>query len=171
MMAGGIASAATIKVGNSFGNQNYKRLQRFAYASYHLVIIFMLFFAVIFTLFNQYLPYLITNDINVVALAAQLLIIAAIFQLFDGTQVVGLGTLRGMGDVNIPTFITFVAYWIIGLPAAYILGIHLNEGVKGIWYGLTLGLLTSSALLYLRFRYVMKKTLDNNLQDNINLLI
>lgn len=160
MMAGGIASAATIKVGNSFGNKNYKRLQKFAYASYHLVIIFMMFFAVIFTIFNQYLPYLITNDVNVVVLAAQLLIIAAIFQLFDGTQVVGLGTLRGMGDVNIPTFITFVAYWIIGLPAAYVLGMHFNLGVNGIWYGLTLGLLTSSVLLYLRFRYVMNKVLE-----------
>ncbi|MFB9075805.1 MATE family efflux transporter [Flavobacterium procerum] len=160
MMAGGIASAATIKVGNSFGNQNYKRLQKFAYASYHLVIIFMMFFALIFTLFNQYLPYLITNDTSVVALAAQLLIIAALFQLFDGTQVVGLGTLRGMGDVNVPTLITFVAYWLIGLPVAYILGIYFNAGVKGIWYGLTLGLLTSSALLYLRFRYVINKVLE-----------
>ena len=106
------------------------------------------------------MPYLITNDTSVVALAAQLLIIAALFQLFDGTQVVGLGTLRGMGDVNIPTFITFVAYWLIGLPAAYVLGIHFNAGVKGIWYGLTLGLLTSSTLLYLRFRYVMNKALE-----------
>lgn len=111
MMAGGIASAATIKIGNSFGKKNYKRLEKFAYASYHLVILFMLFFALIFTFFNQYLPYLITNDANVIVLASQLLVIAGIFQLFDGTQVVGLGTLRGMGDVNIPTLITFVAYW------------------------------------------------------------
>ena len=162
MMAGGIASAATIKIGNSFGNQNYMRLQKFAHASYHLVIIFMLFFAVIFTLFNQYLPYLITNDVNVVAIAAQLLLIAAIFQLFDGTQVVGLGTLRGMGDVNIPTFITFVAYWIIGLPSCYILGIYCNFGIQGIWYGLTLGLLTSSILLYFRFKHVMKMNLKRS---------
>ena len=162
MMAGGIASAATIKIGNSFGNQNYLRLQKFAHASYHLVIIFMLFFAVIFTLFNQYLPYLITNDVNVVAIAAQLLLIAAIFQLFDGTQVVGLGTLRGMGDVNIPTFITFVAYWIIGLPSCYILGIYCNFGIQGIWYGLTLGLLTSSILLYFRFKHVMKMNLKRS---------
>ena len=156
MMAGGIASAATIKIGNSFGKKNYARLQKFAEVSYHLVIAFMLFFAVVFTLFNQYLPYLITSDANVIAVAAQLLIIAGIFQLFDGTQVVGLGALRGMGDVNIPTFITFVAYWIIGLPSCYIIGIHFNVGITGIWYGLTLGLLTSSVLLYLRFRYVMK---------------
>lgn len=162
MMAGGIASAATIKIGNSFGKKNYARLQKFAEVSYHLVIAFMLFFAVVFTLFNQYLPYLITNDANVIAVAAQLLIIAGIFQLFDGTQVVGLGALRGMGDVNIPTLITFVAYWVIGLPTAYIFGFHFNGGVKGIWYGLTLGLLTSSVLLYFRYRYVMNMKLGKS---------
>lgn len=156
MMASGIASAATIKVGNSFGNQNYFRIQKFSRISYHIVIIFMLFFAVIFTLFNKHLPYIITNDPAVVSLASQLLIIAGVFQLFDGTQVVGLGTLRGMGDVTIPTFITFFAYWIIGLPLAYVLGIQLNLGVKGIWYGLTLGLLTSSLLLYFRSQYIIK---------------
>lgn len=162
MMAGGIASAATIKIGNSFGKKNYERLQKFAKVSYHLVIAFMLFFAVVFTLFNQYLPYLITNDANVIAVAAQLLIIAGIFQLFDGTQVVGLGALRGMGDVNIPTLITFVAYWVIGLPTVYIFGFHFNGGVKGIWYGLTLGLLTSSVLLYFRYRYVMNMKLGKS---------
>lgn len=161
MMAGGIASAATIKVGNSFGNLNYFRIQKFAQVSYHLVIVFMLFFAVIFTLFNQYLPYIITSDPAVVPLAAQLLIIAGVFQLFDGTQVVGLGTLRGMGDVTIPTFITFFAYWIVGLPVAYLLGIQLNLGVKGIWYGLTLGLFTSSILLYFRSQYIIKNKLKS----------
>lgn len=159
MMAGGIGSAATIKVGNSLGKQNYVRLKKFAEACYHLVIIFMFFFAVVFTLFNQYLPYLITSDAKVIVLASQLLIIAGIFQFFDGTQVVGLGTLRGMGDVNVPTFITFVAYWLIGLPSCYVFGIHFNIGLRGIWYGLTLGLLTSSVLLYLRFRYVMNRKL------------
>ena len=156
MMAGGIASATTIKVGNSFGKKNYIRLQKFAHASYHLVIIFMLFFAIIFTLFNQYLPYLITSDAKVIVLAAQLLIIAGIFQIFDGAQVVGLGSLRGIGDVNIPTFITFFAYWLIGLPFSYLLGIYFNLGINGIWYGLTLGLFTSSVLMYFRFQHVMK---------------
>lgn len=161
MMASGIASAATIKVGNSFGSQNYFRIQKFAKVSYHLVIVFMLIFAVIFTVFNQYLPYIITSDPAVIPLAAQLLIIAGVFQLFDGAQVVGLGTLRGMGDVKTPTFITFFAYWVIGLPVAYFLGIQLNIGVKGIWYGLTLGLLTSSLLLYFRSQYIIKNKLKS----------
>lgn len=104
IMAGGIASAATIKIGNSFGKNNYARLEKFAHASYHLLILFMLFFAFVFTLFNQYLPYSITSDTKVIVLASQLLVIAGIFQLFDSTQVVGLGTLRGMGDLNVSDF-------------------------------------------------------------------
>lgn len=160
MMATGIASAATIKTGNSYGNRNFFRLKKFATVSYHLVIALMLVCAIIFAVFNQYLPMVITKDVDVITLSAQLLLIAGLFQLFDGIQVVGLGTLRGMGDVNIPTFITFFAYWVIGLPIAYILGTQSEIGVQGIWYGLTLGLLTSSALLYWRYRYVTKTLAD-----------
>ncbi|HMI05659.1 MAG TPA: hypothetical protein VK541_24435, partial [Pedobacter sp.] len=70
--------------------------------------------------------------------------------------VVGLGVLRGMGDVNIPTIITFIAYWIIGIPLGYLLGIKLDMGVNGIWYGLTFGLLTASLLLFIRFQHRTK---------------
>lgn len=157
MMASGIASAATIKTGHSYGKKNMVRVQKFATVSYHLVIIFMLICAIIFAVFNQYLPRIISDDQAVISLSAQLLIIAGLFQLFDGTQVVGLGVLRGMGDVNIPTLITFVAYWIVGIPMAYLLGIYFNIGVQGVWYGLSLGLLTSSILLYIRYRGIIKK--------------
>lgn len=157
MMASGIAAAATIKTGNSFGQRNFPRLRRFAISSYHIVLVFMGITALLFALLNQYLPWIFTKDTLVIGVAAQLLVIAGLFQLFDGTQVVGLGILRGIGDVNIPTLITFVAYWVIGLPMAYGLGLALGFGVLGIWYGLTLGLLTSSLLLYLRYRKVSGK--------------
>lgn len=152
MMASGIASAATIKTGHSYGRENMLRVQKFATVSYHLVLIFMIFCALIFAVFNQYLPMLISDDKAVIAISAQLLLIAGLFQLFDGTQVVGLGVLRGMGDVNVPTLITFVAYWVIGIPTAYVMGITWNMGVQGVWYGLTLGLLTSSILLFFRYK-------------------
>src|SRR5690606_8649705 len=138
------ASAATILVGNSFGKARIDRVFAFSISSYHIVLAFMIVSAIIFATFNQYLPWIYTSDHAVIYLAAQLLIIAGLFQLFDGTQVVGLGILRGISDVNIPTFIVFVAYWIIGLPIGYLLGIHLGYGLKGIWYGLTIGLVTST---------------------------
>jgi len=161
MMASGIAAAATIKIGNSYGKRNISRLTRFASSSYLIVLCFMGAMALIFVVFNDYLPWMITGDRAVIAIAAQLLVIAGIFQLFDGTQVVGLGILRGMGDVNVPTVIAFLAYWIVGLPVAYVLGIVLDFGVQGIWYGLTLGLLTSSLLLYVRYRKVVSNKLMN----------
>lgn len=152
MMASGIASAATIKTGNNFGKKNFNDLRQSAIASYHVIILFMSVTAILFIVANNLLPYIYTEDLAVINIAAQLLIIAGFFQLFDGTQVVGLGVLRGIGDVNVPTFITFVAYWVIGIPLGYLLGIKLDLGVNGIWYGLTFGLLTASILLFFRFQ-------------------
>lgn len=161
MLATGIANAATIKTGNNFGSKNYTGLRLSAIASYHVVIVFMSITALIFMLANHYLPYIYTSDQTVIGIAAQLLILAGFFQLFDGTQVVGLGVLRGLGDVNMPTFITFLSYWVIGIPIGYWLGFPLGWGVKGIWYGLTLGLLTASILLFIRFQNRTKKLIAN----------
>jgi MATE family multidrug resistance protein len=152
MLASGIASAATIKTGNNFGQRSFANLRMSAIASYHVVIVFMSITALLFVFGKNLLPLIYTEDQAVITIAAQLLIIAGFFQLFDGTQVVGLGVLRGIGDVNIPTLITFVAYWIIGIPLGYFLGITMKIGVNGIWYGLTFGLLTASLLLFLRFQ-------------------
>jgi MATE family multidrug resistance protein len=157
MMASGIAAAAAIKTGNNFGGKEFRQLRLSAISSYHIVIAFMSITALVFVFFNNYLPFMYTEDTRVIAIASQLLIIAGFFQLFDGTQVVGLGVLRGMGDVNIPTLFTFIAYWLVGLPMAYYLGIVQGIGANGIWYGLTLGLLVSSALLFMRFQYFSRK--------------
>ncbi len=151
MMASGVSAAATIQTGNNYGRKDFTGLRLSANASYHIVIAFMFITAVLFVVLNRWLPWIYTSDMAVITVAAQLLIIAGLFQLFDGAQVVGLGVLRGMGDVNIPTFITFIAYWIIGLPLAYLFGIFLMWGSNGIWCGLTLGLLVSAVLLFIRY--------------------
>jgi MATE family multidrug resistance protein len=156
MMASGIGAAAAIKSGNYFGVSDHRNLRLAAISNYHIVLLFMSFTAVIFALGRHLLPWIITSDEAVIAIASQLLIIAAFFQLFDGAQVVGLGVLRGMGDVNVPTVITFLAYWVIGLPVGYLLGIKFNLGVYGVWYGLVLGLGTASVLLFARFNVLSK---------------
>lgn len=152
MIASGIASAATIKTGNNFGKKSFDDLRKSAIASYHVILLFMSCTAIIFIVAHTIMPFIYTDDTKVVAIAGQLLIIAGFFQLFDGTQVVGLGVLRGIGDVNMPTFITFLAYWVVGIPVGYLLGFTFGLGVYGIWYGLTFGLLTASILLFLRFQ-------------------
>ncbi|NNE78305.1 MAG: MATE family efflux transporter, partial [Pricia sp.] len=97
------------------------------------------------------------DNTEVIALAAQLLLVAAFFQISDGIQVVVLGALRGLQDVKIPTFITFVAYWGIGFPISYYLGLHSDLGSTGIWLGLLTGLTASAIMLYIRFNYLTKK--------------
>lgn len=157
MMASGVSSAAAIRSGTHFGAEDYIKLRLSAITSYHIVLVFMTFAALVFIIGNQWLPWLITSDKAVIVIASQLLIIAGVFQIFDGAQVVGLGVLRGMGDVNVPTVITFLAYWVIGLPVGYLLGHTFGLGASGIWYGLVLGLLTAALLLFMRFQKISKK--------------
>lgn len=157
MMASGISAAAGIRSGNNFGRKNFMELRRSAIASYHMVIVLMGTAAIVFLLGNQLLPLLYVNNPEVIHLASGLLIIAAFFQLFDGTQVVGLGILRGLGDVKVPTIITLVAYWVIGIPVGYWLGIVMGFGVNGIWWGLLLSLMGASVLLFIRFHTITRR--------------
>ena len=166
MVAMGLSVAAMIRVGNQKGLQNFKELRRIAFSIFLLVVILDIFFAGIFMIFNQDLPllYLDQNDITnqadnitVIGIAAKLLIVAAVFQISDGIQVVVLGALRGLQDVKIPTLITFIAYWMIGFPISYFLGKEDVYGSVGIWIGLLAGLTASAIMLYIRFNYLTKK--------------
>ena len=94
---------------------------------------------------------------EVVSIASQLLIAAAIFQISDGIQVVVLGALRGLQDVKIPTIITFISYWLIGFPVSFYFGKEEQLGSFGIWLGLLAGLSTAAVLLYIRFNYLTLK--------------
>ena len=91
------------------------------------------------------------EDIEVIVLASKLLIIAALFQLSDGIQVTALGALRGLQDVKIPSYITFIAYWIITIPLGYFFTVTLAMGAFGMWIALGLGLTISAVLLVVRF--------------------
>lgn len=151
MIALGISSAATIRVGNQLGQKDYKTLRNAALTSYIMAISFMSVTGIIFILARNSLPLLYINDAEVIAQAAVLLIVAGLFQLSDGIQVIGLGALRGMSDVKVPTLITLIAYWLIGLPLGYLFGFILDQGALGVWYGLLAGLSIAAVLLFLRF--------------------
>ena len=171
MVAMGFGVAAMIRVGNQKGKSNYIELRRVAISIFLLIFIFDFIFCVIFLLFHDQLPWLYLDFENssnvkdiyeVVKLSSGLLIISAFFQISDGLQAVVLGALRGLQDVNLPALIAFFSYVLIGLPISYILGIKLNFGVNGIWYGLLSGLTSSSILLFLRFQYLTKKLILKN---------
>ncbi|WP_346864348.1 MATE family efflux transporter [uncultured Draconibacterium sp.] len=157
MIALGVSQANTIRVSHQMGIKDYTSMRRAAYASTHLVLVFMSFTALLFILARNFLPYLFTSDIEVIKISAGLLIIAAIFQLFDGLQVSMLSTLRGMADVTVPMFVAFIAYLLVGIPVSYIFAFVLNAGPQGIWYGYLVGLGTAGILFYFRFRKNLKK--------------
>lgn len=170
MFGMGLGVAAMIRVGNQKGLQDFRALRRVANSIFLMTIILEVLFAGLFLLGREILPtiYLDVNDVNnsadnfeVLSIASRLLLIAAFFQISDGLQVVVLGALRGLQDVKIPTLMTFIAYWLIGFPASYYLGLYTELGSTGIWIGLLLGLTASSIMLYLRFRHLSLRSLQH----------
>ncbi|MBB6325485.1 MATE family multidrug resistance protein [Algoriphagus iocasae] len=160
MMAAGLSTAGMIRVSNQIGKGNFKAMKEAGMVVYAMAMIFMFTTALIFVAFKDFLPTLYIDDPEVVSLSASLLVIAGFFQLSDGAQVIGLGVLRGMEDVKIPTLVTLVAYWVIGLPLGYLLAFNFGFAEKGIWYGLLIGLSVTAFLLYFRFRKLSKQRMS-----------
>lgn len=171
MFVNGLSVAGMVRVGNQKGINDYIKLRIVARSIFLLAIIVQGFFGLMFIIFHNYLPELFVNADNslrlqdnseVVTIAAQLILVAAVFQISDGIQVVVLGALRGLQDVKIPMYITFVAYWIIGFPISIYLGLHTELKATGIWIGLLAGLSVAAFLLYMRFNNLTKNLIRNN---------
>jgi MATE family, multidrug efflux pump len=156
MFALGISAAATVRVSNAVGFKSIDKIRNAGFSAILMGATVMGFFGIMFVIFRYVFPSFYIADVNVIQIAASLLIIAAFFQIFDGTQAVGLGILRGIADVKAPTVITFLAYWVVGLPVGYILGFHFDMGVQGVWIGLSIALAISALSLSFRFNYKSK---------------
>ena len=166
MFGMGLGVAAMIRVGNQKGLRNFTELRRIAQSIFFLTFLLEIVFAILFLLGRHWFPTLyldisdlsnFTDNTEVLVIAAELLFVAAFFQISDGIQVVVLGALRGLQDVQIPTLITFIAYWGIGFPVSFYLGLYTELESTGIWIGLLTGLTASAIMLYLRFNYLTKK--------------
>ena len=170
MFGMGLGVAAMIRVGNQMGLKNYFDLRRIARSIFLLTLFLQIGFAILFLVGRYWLPTLyldqddpvnLADNMEVMVIAAELLLVSAFFQISDGLQVVILGALRGLQDVKIPTFITFIAYWIVGFPICYYLGLHTSLKSTGIWIGLLSGLTASAIMLYIRFNYMSKRLIAN----------
>ncbi len=157
MVAMGISSAATIRVSTAVGQNNIHETRIAGFSATFLCAGFMATAGLIFILFRFFLPTLYISDAEVIEISATLLVIVAFFQISDGTQAVGLGILRGITDMKIPTVITLAAYWILGLPSGYLLAFKLNMGIYGVWYGLLISLTASAIFMMLRFNLKTRK--------------
>ena len=169
MFASGIGSATTIRVGNFYSSNNLDDVKLAIKTSYKSVIVTMGFMALLFICFNTFLPTIFSNDQEIILIASKLLLFAAFFQLFDGTQVVAIGALRGLDDYTYPTYIAFIGYWIIALPLCYLFAFTFNYKVYGVWLALSIGLGFVSIALYFRIKALLKlKTILARSTNSLN---
>jgi multidrug resistance protein, MATE family len=173
MMCTGIGVAATVRIGNQLGLRDYKTLREAGWSCILMVLSFMIFCGVLFIVFRYQLPTIYLDNQDVINLSAQLLIIASLFQMSDGVQLVLLGALRGMTDVKIPSILTFISYWLIAIPIGVTLAIVFEMRAFGMWIGLGIGLTASAVFLMLRYNQQTKKLIrenpdsENKLEDKL----
>jgi MATE family multidrug resistance protein len=151
MLALGIATAVCIRVGHAFGAAQYTRMRRIGFGGVALAAGMMGVFGVVFMLAGKPIAGLFIASPTVVSLTAQLLIVAAVFQVADGVQVVSISALRGLADVRVPALIAVLAYWFLALPIGSALAFLAHHGAVGIWIGLALGLGAAACGLLWRF--------------------
>ena len=166
MFAMGFSVVSMIRVSTQKGLNDYQNLITIARSVFLQAIFIEIIFATFFLIFHTILPHfflnmtdkkeILTNQ-EVITIASKLVFVSAFFQISDGIQVVVLGALRGLQDVKIPTYITFVSYWLIGFPISYYLGLKTDFKAVGVWIGLLAGLTSAAVFLYIRFHYLTKK--------------
>ncbi len=143
----GVASAGAVRVGNRVGANDPQGAGRAGWTAILLGACFMLAMGVAFFAMPRTLIGLFSPGEAVVELGASLLLVAAVFQLFDGLQAVATGALRGLGDTRMAMLVNLAGHWFLGLPVAYGLCFPLGYGVRGLWMGLSLGLIVCGVVL------------------------
>jgi MATE family multidrug resistance protein len=153
-------SATTIHVGHALGRGNIRAARIAGWVGIGMCGTVMLISAGFIALFNDAIAAMYTSDIAVRELATTLLLLACVFQLSDGLQVGAGGALRGFKDTAVPMVITLFAYWCVGFPIAYTLGVHQRRGPVYVWVGLIAGLTVAALLLNLRYRTISQNRLN-----------
>jgi MATE family multidrug resistance protein len=157
MVTVGLGAAATVRVGHGIGAGSTAAARRAGFWAIGISVAWMAFCAVMLFIFPRQLASLFTHDAAVIDAAAPLLRIAALFQVFDGTQSAASGALRGAGDTRLPLLANLFAYWIVGLPIAQLLAFNAGMGPVGLWIGLSVGLALVAVLLTWRFHRLTRR--------------
>ena len=155
----GICSAAAVRVGHAMGARDAHGAARAGWMALLFATIFMSCSGLVLFLFARPIARVYTPEIEVIKAGATLLLVAAVFQLFDGLQVVATGALRGAGNTRIPMLANLVGYWVIGLPLGAFLCFHLKMGAVGMWLGLCLALILIGSALLAVWHWVIKNLL------------
>ena len=157
MFVNGFAQGATIHISYLWGKGDLFLARRAIRISYWMVAIVATLNGLMFVVTRHFLPRLFVDDVVVIGIAADILLIVAVFQLFDALQVVGLGVLRAFADVKVPMILAVVSYIFIGIPVGYIFGFTFDLGVNGVWMGCATGLGVAAVLFYVRMHHTVRK--------------
>lgn len=157
MLPLGLSFALTARIGRVYGRGSYESLKLRVLSGLFITVLLAASTATLLVLLRYPLTGLYSSDLELRMFAAQLVALAALFQLSDGAQVALLGMLRGMNDTRVPMLINAFSYWAIAFAAGYYAAHHLGWGAKGFWAGLILGLTVAAVLLYSRLRVRMKQ--------------
>ena len=153
----GLSMAITVRVGQAMGRRDPAAASRSGFVGVGMAVLFMGVAAILLVSFPDFIVGIYTDDEAVRIVAIELLLMAAVFQLSDGAQVAGSGALRGLKDTAVPMLITLVAYWAVGIPIGYTLGIAWSMGPKAMWVGLIAGLSVAALCLNSRFYFVIRR--------------
>jgi MATE family multidrug resistance protein len=151
MFSLGLSMAVGMRMSAAVGAGEHSRLRPIWVGGVGMGVVLAAAYAVVFLAYGRAISHFFIDDPVVISTATTLLVVAAIFQTFDGGQVINSAALRGLTDVKVPAVITFVAYWVISLPLGYMLGVRGRFGAAGIWTGLAAGLAFAAILLGVRF--------------------
>ncbi|MDF3127812.1 MATE family efflux transporter [Kiritimatiellaeota bacterium B1221] len=157
MIPMGLANAVSIRVGHALGANAIDRARHIVAGAQGLTLLIMGIFAILYLNIGGKIAGAFNSDPELIALAAALLSIVGIFQLFDGIQVVSVGALRAMKDTKIPTLLCFIGYWLVSFPFGLWMGFKLQWGVKGFWMGLATGLTIAATSMSLRLIWLLRK--------------
>ena len=157
MIALAFGSASTITVARECGRGNWQDVRTEAFTALGLVALYEIATAIVLLIGRWLLPDVYIDDATTIHVASVLLIYAAVFQVFDGLQAVGMGILRGLDDTKVPTIIAFCAYTIVALPLGYFLSTRTSLQEEGVWIGYVTSLILASAGYIWRIHYKTKK--------------
>ena len=143
----GFSTAAAVRVGHAVGRGDPRGARAAGWAALTLTTMLMTLSATLLALAPRWLVTLFTRDPEVIRIGVGLLLVAAVFQLFDGMQAVATGALRGLGNTHTPMLVNLVGHWLMGLPIAYVLCFNRGLGAQGLWIGLASGLIVTGAVL------------------------
>jgi MATE family multidrug resistance protein len=143
----GLSSAAAVRVGFAFGAGDFRRAARAGWTALAAGAVIMTAIGLLFFLWPVPLLSVFTTDARIIEIGVGLLAIAAAFQIFDGTQAVATGALRGISETRMPMIVNVIGHWLLGLPVGYALCFLLGWGVAGLWIGLSIGLVLAALVL------------------------